>query len=80
MADESEATTGKKAEKKKLAWKSLPEAWALLKPRRGILALGFLLIVINRVVGFAVPAASKFVFDNVIAKRQVQFLIRSYSP
>jgi ABC-type multidrug transport system fused ATPase/permease subunit len=75
MADEPEVKGDKKAEKKKLAWKSLPEAWALLKPRRGILALGFVLIVINRVVGFAVPAASKFVFDNVIAKRQVQYLI-----
>jgi len=75
MADESEVKGDKKAEKKKLAWKSLPEAWALLKPRRGVLALGFLLIVINRVAGFAVPAASKFVFDNVIAKHQVQFLI-----
>ena len=75
MADEPEVKADKKAEKKKLAWKSLPEAWALLKPRRGILALGFLLIVINRVAGFAVPAASKFVFDNVIAKHQIQFLI-----
>jgi len=75
MADEPEVKADKKAEKKKLAWKSLPEAWALLKPRQGILALGFLLIVINRVAGFAVPAASKFVFDNVIAKHQIQFLI-----
>jgi ABC-type multidrug transport system fused ATPase/permease subunit len=75
MADESEAKPDKKTEKKKLAWKSLPDAWALLKPRRSVLALGFLLIMINRVVGFALPAASKFVFDNVIAKHQVQFLI-----
>jgi ABC-type multidrug transport system fused ATPase/permease subunit len=75
MADEPEVKGDKKAEKKKLAWKSLPEAWALLQPRRGILALGFVLIVINRIVGFAVPAASKFVFDNVIAKHQVQYLI-----
>src|SRR5690349_21090299 len=75
MADESEVKGDKKAEKKKLAWKSLPEAWALLKPRRGVLALGFVLIVINRVAGFAVPAASKFVFDNVIEKRQIQFLV-----
>jgi len=75
MADESEAKPDKKKEKKKQAWKSLPDAWALLKPRRSVLALGFLLIMINRVVGFALPAASKFVFDNVIAKHQVQFLI-----
>jgi len=33
MADDPEVKTDKKAEKKRLAWKSLPEAWALLKPR-----------------------------------------------
>ncbi|HLK05086.1 MAG TPA: ABC transporter ATP-binding protein, partial [Candidatus Acidoferrum sp.] len=75
MADEPDVKAGKKEEKKKLAWKSLPEAWALLKPRKGILALGFLLIMINRVVGFALPAATKVVFDNVIQKHQVHLLV-----
>src|SRR6266478_1915812 len=75
MADESEAKPDKKTQKKKLAWKSLPDAWALLKPRTGILVLGFLLIMINRVVGFALPAASKFVFDNVIEKHQINLLV-----
>ncbi len=41
MADEPESKTDKKSEKKKLAWKSLPDAWALLKPRRGILFSDF---------------------------------------
>lgn len=75
MADESEAKSDKKAEKKRLAWKSLPDAWALLKPRKGIFALGFLLIVINRMVGFALPAASKFVFDDVIGKHNLHLLL-----
>jgi len=75
MTDATGGKTDKQAEKKKLAWKSLPEAWALLKPRKGILALGFLLIMVNRVVGFALPAATKVVFDNVIQKHQVQLLI-----
>ena len=75
MADDPEVKTDKKAEKKRLAWKSLPEAWALLKPRWAILAIGFVLIVINRIVGFAVPAASKFVFDNVIEKHQTNLLV-----
>ena len=74
MTDESESKPDKKAEKKKLAWKSLPEAWALLKPRRAILALGFVLIVINRVAGFALPAASKVVFDDVIGKHDQRLL------
>jgi subfamily B ATP-binding cassette protein MsbA len=75
MADEPESKTDKKSEKKKLAWKSLPDAWALLKPRRGILVLGFFLILINRVAGFALPAASKFVFDDVIGKHNQQLLL-----
>jgi len=64
----------KKDEKKKLAWKSLPEAWALLKPRKGILALGLLLIAIGKVAGFALPASLKLVFDEVIAKHRVELL------
>src|SRR5215470_6367786 len=64
----------KKAEKKKLAWKSLPEAWALLKPRKGILALGLLLITVGKVAGFALPASLKLVFDEVIAKHRVELL------
>ena len=75
MAEAADGKTDKRAEKKKLAWKSLPEAWALLKPRKGILALGFLLIMVNRVAGFALPAATKVVFDNIIQKHQVQLLI-----
>src|SRR5262249_10337252 len=71
----ADGKTDKQAEKKKLAWKSLPEAWALLKPRKGTLALGFLLIMVNRVAGFALPAATKVVFDNIIQKHQVQLLI-----
>ncbi|HJZ63387.1 MAG TPA: ABC transporter ATP-binding protein [Candidatus Acidoferrum sp.] len=64
----------KKEEKKKLAWKSLPEAWALLKPRKGILALGLLLIAVGKVAGFALPASLKLVFDEVIAKHRVELL------
>ena len=75
MADESEAKPDRKAEGKKLAWKSLPDAWALLKPRRGILALGFLLMVINRLAGLALPASPKFFFDDVIGKHKTQLLL-----
>ena len=74
MADEPEVKTDKKAEKKKLAWNALPEAWALLKPRRRILALGFVLMVINRLAGFVLPASPKYFFDDVIAKHQTHLL------
>src|SRR5262249_17405656 len=75
MADEPASKPDKQGEKKKLAWKSLPDAWALLKPRRGILALGFLLMVINRLAGLALPASPKFFFDDVIGKHKTQLLL-----
>ncbi|HEY0564295.1 MAG TPA: ABC transporter ATP-binding protein [Terriglobales bacterium] len=52
----------------------LPEVWALVKPRRKLLALGFLLMVINRVAGLVTPATTKFLIDNVIIKKQIAIL------
>jgi subfamily B ATP-binding cassette protein MsbA len=71
------ATAGatSKREKLKLHWQSLPEIWALIHPRRGILLLGLLLTAINSLSGFVLPLSSKYLFDNVITKRQVQFLL-----
>jgi len=60
--------------KKKASWKSLPDVWALIKPRRGLLALGFGLMAINRVCGLVLPASTKYFIDNVITKRQTQLL------
>src|ERR1700745_2789700 len=59
---------------KKNAWKNLPDVWALIKPRRGLLAVGFVLMPINRVAGLVLPASTKYFVDNVISKRQVQLL------
>src|SRR5713226_803520 len=63
-----------KKEKRKNAWKNLPDVWALIKPRRGLLALGFVLMAVNRVAGLVLPASTKYFVDNVIGKRQVQLL------
>src|ERR1700680_2075292 len=63
-----------KKEKRKNAWKNLPDVWALIKPRRGLLALGFLLMAVNRVAGLVLPASTKYFVDNVIGKRQIQLL------
>jgi ABC-type multidrug transport system fused ATPase/permease subunit len=70
MSTESE----QKKQKRKNAWKSLPDVWALIKPRRGLLALGFLLMAVNRVSGLVLPASTKYFVDNVISKRQIQLL------
>jgi ABC-type multidrug transport system fused ATPase/permease subunit len=51
-----------------------PEVWKLMRPRRGLLALGFVLMVINKVAGFVLPYSSKFLIDNVVTKHQTGLL------
>ncbi len=53
----------------------LPEIWMLVKPRRGLLAAGFVLMVINRVCGLALPASTRFLIDNVMTKHQADKLV-----
>ena len=63
-----------KPEKSKDAWKLLPDVWELIEPRKAILALGFGLMLINRVAGLVLPGSTKFLIDNVIGKHQRQLL------
>jgi len=74
MATETVSKSPAKTEKRKNAWKSLPDVWALMKPRRGLLALGFVLMAINRLSGLVLPASTKYLIDNVIGKKQIQLL------
>src|SRR3989441_4187446 len=74
MATETAVKSPAKSEKRKNAWKNLPDVWALMKPRRGLLALGFVLMAINRLSGLVLPASTKYLVDNVISKRQIQML------
>jgi ABC-type multidrug transport system fused ATPase/permease subunit len=60
---------------KQQTWKMLPHVWALIRPRRGILILGFLLMAINRVCGLILPATPKYLLDDVVQKRQVALLL-----
>jgi ABC-type multidrug transport system fused ATPase/permease subunit len=52
----------------------LPEVWKLMRPRRGVLLLGFALMVINRLAGFVLPYSSKFLIDDVVGKRHLTLL------
>jgi subfamily B ATP-binding cassette protein MsbA len=45
-----------------------------MRPRRALLALGFVLMVINKVAGFVLPYSSKFLIDNVVGKHQTGLL------
>ncbi len=47
----------------------------LVKPRRKLLALGLLLIVINRVSGLVLPASTRYFIDNVIGQHQASLLL-----
>ena len=64
------STPGKKTE----IFKALPEIWQLIRPRRVLLALGLLLMVINRVSGLVLPASTRPLVDDVIGKRHFKLL------
>ncbi|MGH9724280.1 MAG: ABC transporter transmembrane domain-containing protein, partial [Candidatus Acidiferrales bacterium] len=53
----------------------LPEVWALLRPRRGILLLGLGLMAVNRVSGLVLPYSTKYLVDGVIGKREIHLLV-----
>ena len=45
-----------------------------MRPRRWLLALGFLLMLINRLAQFVLPYSSKFLIDDVVGKSQIALL------
>ena len=60
--------------KKTQVFKALPEVWQLIRPRRGLLALGFVLMVINRISGLVLPYSTKFLVDKIILPRNLERL------
>jgi subfamily B ATP-binding cassette protein MsbA len=52
----------------------LPDIMALVRPRRGLLALGMVLMAINRVSGLVLPASTKYLVDDIIGKRHYYLL------
>jgi ABC-type multidrug transport system fused ATPase/permease subunit len=74
MPTEKDPGATSKLKKNKNAWKNLPHVWALIKPRRGILASGLLLMAVNRVSGLILPASTKYLVDDVIGKHHIRLL------
>ena len=74
MAEAKDKENPSKKKKPKLSWRMMPEVWALMKKRRGVLAIGLVLMAVNRVAGLALPASPKYLLDNVIYKHQLQLL------
>ncbi|HLY74652.1 MAG TPA: ABC transporter ATP-binding protein, partial [Planctomycetota bacterium] len=56
----------------KSAW---PEIWSLIKPRRGLLSVGLVLMLINRVSGLSLPAAAKVLVDEILGKHRTELLL-----
>ena len=53
----------------------LPDIWELIRPRRGLLAIGFVLMVVNRISGLVLPASTKYLIDDVIGKQNSALLL-----
>ena len=51
-----------------------PDIWQLVRPRRGLLVLGFVLMAVNRVSGLVLPASTRYLIDDVIGKREIWLL------
>jgi ABC-type multidrug transport system fused ATPase/permease subunit len=64
----------KKPAKKQRLKAVLPEVWRLMRPRRWLLALGFVLMVINRVAALVLPYSTKFLIDTVITNHHIEKL------
>jgi len=44
-----------------------PQVWSLMAPRKGLLVLGFFLMVTNRLAGMILPLISKPLLDTVLS-------------
>jgi ABC-type multidrug transport system fused ATPase/permease subunit len=53
----------------------LPDIWTLIRPRRWLLAMGFVLMAINRVSGLVLPYSTRYLIDDVIGKRNINLLL-----
>src|SRR5271165_5964999 len=64
---------GSDAPKKKVNLRKLwPTIWTLVKPRRLLIAVGFVLVAIKTVAGLTLPYLSKYLLDNVLASTHPQ--------
>ncbi len=74
MGAETTSSRTTKDDGQKRPWKLLPDVWALLRPRRSLLAAGLVLMAVNRLSGFVLPASTKYLVDDVIGKRELHLL------
>jgi ABC-type multidrug transport system fused ATPase/permease subunit len=78
MSNHPVNSTAKPPQKQPMTAKRLravaPVVWDLMRPRKKLLAFGFLLMAINRVSGLVLPYSTRYLIDGVITKHHVQLL------
>jgi len=72
---EEESPKGPKPPKSERLRALLPDLWALIKPRRGLLVAALALMGINRLAGVVLPGSTKFLIDDVIGRRESGLLL-----
>ena len=61
--------------KKQVSLASVRRAfWTIIWPRRKLILVGLLLVGVNRLCGLVLPASTKYLIDNVIAKHDMAML------
>jgi subfamily B ATP-binding cassette protein MsbA len=61
--------------KKQVSLASVRRAfWTIIWPRRKLILVGLLLVGVNRLCGLVLPASTKYLIDNVIAKHDLVML------
>jgi len=76
MATTAEARTiPAQPTRKKVSTASLRRTfWTIVWPRRKLIFIGLLLVGVNRLCGLVLPASTKYLIDNVIAKHDLVML------
>ena len=59
-------------EKLRVVW---PDIREMIHPRRGIIALGFVLMIVNKLAALVLPLSTKVLIDKVIGHHQAQLLL-----
>jgi len=52
-----------------------PDIWALVRPRRGLLVAGLLLMAVNRVSGLVLPFSTKYLIDDILGQQRREMLL-----